>query len=69
MAKEETLPQVSLLTKEEYDALLPQLKRDYDKVYGEGIDRKHHIKGLTQAKLATVKTYTVSAMIKKSKEA
>ena len=45
-----TNPVPSLLTKEEYDSLLFTLKREYDKVYGKGIDRKYHDSRYTAAK-------------------
>ena len=37
-----TNPVPSLLTETEYNALVPTLKEAYDKVYGEGLSRKHH---------------------------
>ena len=47
-----TNPVPSLLTKEEYDSLLSSLKKEYDKVYGEGLDRKYHDSLYTSSKRA-----------------
>jgi hypothetical protein len=55
MAKESNIvnnPVPSLLTEVEYTALLPALKKEYDKVYGVGKARRHHVPGYTQAKKA-----------------
>tara|TARA_Y100001938_G_C7916940_1_gene342405 strand:- start:95 stop:304 length:210 start_codon:yes stop_codon:yes gene_type:complete len=53
MAKESDIKTTpALLTLAEYNALMPPLKEEYDKVYGSGEKRQHHLDGYTQAKIA-----------------